>query len=194
MDSKILFASALIIATGASADPPPPSAVIAPSPGVDATPIQLTVPWSGPTGEGVSFGVEEGGWTGLFGSGLRIHVPIIRYFGFTLRGAWISNGSNPVGTPTGYVGGRLDLVGRSPVFLNLLRLYGGGGVDLFSAAGPGIDHTARWGGGGHFGFEFFLNKYSSFYLEVGGRGAFSDGSMPGGQTIVAGMNLYPFSS
>jgi hypothetical protein len=94
--------------------------------------------------------------------------------------------------PAYHAGGRLELVGRSPVFLNLVRIYGGGGVDLFSAFGNGVSHQAVVSGGGEFGFEFFLQRRFSFYLEVGGHGGIDSG-LPGGETVVAGMNLYPFS-
>jgi hypothetical protein len=192
--------------------------------------VQLSVPWSGPTGKGVSIGLEEGGWSGIFGPGLRVHVPFITTiggvnggsFGATLRGVFLSGAdSAPEAVPSNHVGGRLELVGRSPVFMNLVRLYGGGGLDLFSGIGttygfnsdtplcpgpvpknvsgptfstscPGASHKAVLSGGGEFGFEFFLHRRFSFFLEVGGWAGVDNG-LPGGETVVTGMNLYPFS-
>jgi hypothetical protein len=120
--------------------------------------------------------------------------PLGRYFGLTLRGTFITGTVAPTAdNPTDHIGGRLDFVGKSPVFLNLLRLYGGGGVEVFSATGPNINHNAQWSGGGQFGFEFFINQHAAFFLEVGGHGGIDTG-LPGGQTIVVGTNFYPFSS
>ncbi len=168
--------------------------------------VQLTVPWSGPTGKGVAFGLEEGGWSGAFGSGLRVHIPFVNFFGATVRGMFLTSPSttnisspNSTTAPTlttvlnDHAGGRIDLIGRSPVFLNLVRIYGGGGVEVFCAVGSGVNHQAVVSGGGQFGFEFFLQRRFSFYLEVGGHGGVDSG-LPGGETVVAGMNLYPFSS
>ena len=68
------------------AAPPPPPLVAPPAP--PAAPpvlivpsVQLTVPWAGPTGEGVSVGLEEGGWSGVWGTGLRVNVPFISNLG-----------------------------------------------------------------------------------------------------------------
>jgi len=177
---------------------PPPPPLPPPVPAVPS--VQLSVPWSGPTGQGVSFGFEEGGWSGVWGTGLRVHIPFVSTglgggFGATLRGLVLS-GPNPssAAAPQEHFGGRFELVGKSPVFLNLVRLYGGGGVEVFSAFGSSlVNREVQVSGGGQFGFEFFLHRKFSFYLEVGGHGGV-DGGLPGGETVVAGMNLYPFSS
>jgi hypothetical protein len=192
----------------APAPAPPAAPAPPPAPALVVPAVQLAVPWSGPTGEGVSIGLEEGGWSGVWGSGLRVHVPFVSSiggahqgsFGATVRGL-VLTGSNTstASTPADHFGGRLDLVGRSPVFLNLIRIYGGGGVEVFSAFGqppcprapcPGVTNVS---GGGQFGFEFFLHRRFSFYLEVGGHGGVDKG-LPGGETVIAGMNVYPFSS
>lgn len=191
--------------------PANPSVVETAPPGA-VQPLQFTVPWNGPTGRGVGIGFEEGAWAGVWGNGLRVFVPFFeqiggRYagsFGMNLRGlvffgssvdcsssaprspATCSNASND------HYGGRFELVGRSPVFLNLVRLYGGGGVELFSAFGSlAGDRSVQVGGGGQFGFEFFLNRRFSFYLEVGGHSGVGN-TLPGGETVIAGMNVYPF--
>jgi hypothetical protein len=214
---------------------PPPPPVIPPAPSSlpartsEALPppvpalatVQLAVPWGGPTGRGVSFGIEEGGWSGIFGPGLRVHVPFFSSiggsrgnggsFGATLRGVFLSGANaSPTAVPAEHAGGRLELIGRSPVFLNLVRLYGGGGVDLLAGIGssegfdtqirtsfagpplPVASHKAIFSGGGEFGFEFFLQRSFSFFLEVGGWGGVDNG-LPAGETVVAGMNVYPFS-
>ncbi len=168
-------------------EPPVPPVPPVPPPPMITPAVQLTVPWSGPTGQGISIGLEEGGWAGVYGSGLRVHIPFVPFFGVTARGLF----TNGASSSNAEFGGRLDLVGRSPVFLNLVRLYGGGGVEVFSEMESGL-RTPHLSGGGQFGFEFFLQRWMSFYLEVGGHGQV-DANLPGGETVVAGMNLYPFS-
>jgi hypothetical protein len=182
-----------------SAPPPPPA-----PPVLGVPSVQLAVPWTGLTGEGVGLGLEEGGWSGVWGTGLRIHIPFFSgvgeggnhggSFGATLRGLVLTGpNTSTAEAPADHFGGRLELVGRSPVFLNLLRIYGGGGVELFSAFGTGVSRKALVSGGGQFGFEFFLVRRFSFFLEVGGHGGV-DAGLPGGETVIAGMNVYPFSS
>ncbi len=189
----------------AAAPGPPAVAGSNPAPIETAPPVvvpsvQLTVPWTGPTGKGVSFGLEEGAWSGVWGTGLRVFVPFVEHLGgryagslgLTLRGLVLTGANtSTAAAPADHAGGRFELVGRSPVYLNLVRLYGGGGVEVFSAFGSGVDHEVKVGGGGQFGFEFFLNKRFSFYLEVGGHSGVDKG-LPGGETVVTGMNLYPF--
>jgi hypothetical protein len=65
-------------------------------------------------------------------------------------------------------------IGHGPVLLNVLRLYGGGGPQVFFPTGGANKKRANWGGGGHFGFEFFMLESTSFYLEVGGQGGARD--------------------
>jgi hypothetical protein len=88
------------------------------------------------------------------------------------------------------LGGRLEIVGHTPVFLDLVRLYGGGGPEIAArASGPG-EKKAAWGGGGHFGFEFFLKPQMSFFTEIGGH---AGNELTGGGTALAGMMFYPFT-
>jgi hypothetical protein len=182
----------------------PPQLVLAPEPAplvAEARPVELTVPWHGPTGKGVSIGLEEGAWSGVWGSGLRVFVPFFEQigghnagsFGMTVRGLVLTGANIPAPEAANHFGGRFELTGRSPVFLNLVRLYGGGGVEVLSPFGSGVASKALVGGGGHFGFEFFLNRRFSFFLEVGGHSGVDSG-LPGGETVIAGMNVYPFFS
>jgi hypothetical protein len=77
------------------------------------------------------------------------------------------------------------------VFLNLLRLYGGGGVQVFAPVTGTNSSKASVGGGGAFGFEFFLNDRLSWILEVGGSSG-AAGSNSSGATVTAGLQFYPF--
>src|ERR1035437_2112105 len=62
----------VLVTSGALAQAPAPAP--APSP-VESAPLAelnyLKLPWTGPTGRGFGFGIEEGGWSGAFGSGVR---------------------------------------------------------------------------------------------------------------------------
>jgi hypothetical protein len=198
-----------VVVLPAPAMPPPPAPPIA-----AVASLPMTIPWSGPTGEGVSFGIEEGGWSGVFGSGLRVHVPFFTVrgerekpnqsgsVGMTLRGLvftaptlansnvlTVTNGNEG---PAYHAGGRIELTGATPVFFNLIRIYGGGGVDVFSAIGTGVSHQPTVSGGGEFGFEFFNNRHVAYFIEIGGHGSVDTG-LPGGETVVAGIHFYPFS-
>jgi hypothetical protein len=191
---------------------PANATVVATPPPAEVQPMQLTVPWNGPTGRGVGIGFEEGAWAGVWGNGLRVFVPFYeaiggRYagsIGMNLRGLVFFGSGEACGTvnvvapiscssvTNDHYGGRFELIGRSPVFLNLVRLYGGGGVELFSVFGSDVsDHAVKVGGGGQFGFEFFLGRRFSFYLEVGGHSG-AGNYVQGGETVIAGMNVYPF--
>jgi hypothetical protein len=145
-------------------------------------------PSSSPAGRGVAFGFDNGLFGRAFEQSARIRLPIAEYFAVNLRG--IST-FGPMADDTRWeLGGRVELVGHTPVYLNLVRLYGGGGPEVAArATGPGDKKTA-FGGGGHFGFEFFLKPSMSFYAEIGGHGG---NELTAGGTAVAGMMFYPFT-
>jgi hypothetical protein len=163
----------------------------------------LRIPWTGESGTGVGFGYENGLWGPAFGVGVRVKVPLPwwgeseRYkrskedkgpyypWGVALRGVTTDNPS--------YVGARLDLFGQSPTLLNLVRIYGGGGPQVFAVHTTEKLSSASWGVGGAFGFEFFFARSTGFFIEVGGT--YLDTAYVHdltGAAIVAGMNVYPF--
>jgi hypothetical protein len=146
--------------------------------------------WSEPVGQGFSLAFENGAWGERWSQGLRIGVPLGRHAGVNARGLFLS-GIDPVddGPFTADAGGRIDVIGRSYPLLNVVRLYGGGGVQVFVPAFNLGDRKTRVGGGGHFGFEFFQSPYLSFFVEVGGQG----GLPAPGATILAGMAFYPWT-
>jgi hypothetical protein len=97
------------------------------------------------------------------------------------------------GAPQGAIGlgGRLELIGRTPVLLNLIRIYGGGGGGPFvDVAGPQKGQVTAEGGG-EFGFEFFLQPHFSFYSEIGGNACGVGTALCSGATVVAGLTWYP---
>lgn len=140
------------------------------------------------TGRGVGFGMDNGLFGRAFEQGARVHFPVLSFMDVNLRG--ISTLAPTEGDTRWELGGRLELVGHTPVFLNLVRLYGGGGPEIAAhASGPG-EKKAAWGGGGHFGFEFFLRPQMSFFTEIGGH---AGNELTGGGTALAGMMFYPFT-
>lgn len=150
----------------------------------DAPPAALTVPWLGPTGQGIGIGYEFGQLGQGFAQGLRLKVPIDGHWGIALRGL-TAIADDP---KRWSAGGRLDIYGQSPVFLNMVRIYGGGGGQVFHQIRGDHQGETRIGGGGQFGFEFFMAPHIGFFLEVGGAGG---GHLIGGATVMTGMTIYP---
>lgn len=160
-------------------------------PGFD-TSSDLLAPlnWREQSGQGVSFAYESGLWGSRWEQGLRFGVPFGRHFAVNLRALYTSDTSIEDDVPyTADLGGRLDFIGRSQPFLNLVRLYGGGGMQVFEPVFATEGRSTQIGGGGHFGFEFFCTPHYSFFLEVGGQG----GKPSAGATVLAGMAFYPWT-
>ncbi|MFO0728364.1 MAG: hypothetical protein U1E65_31580 [Myxococcota bacterium] len=149
----------------------------------------LRVPWTEPSGQSLSFAYDNGSWGGNWTQSVRVFVPFGDHFGGLARGLVMFGG--PTFGERIDVGGRLELIGRSPVLLNFVRLYGGGGISLMSPV-HGVDKPQLTvGGGGQFGFEFFMTPHIAWTLEVGGNSGSQDG-FGSGATILAGINIYPF--
>lgn len=114
-------------------------------------------------------------------------MPFGRYFGLHVRAISV------IGDPgTGFqwnVGGRVELFGQTPVFLDRMRFYGAGGVQAFYPVRGSAAPVLLWGGAGEFGFEFFLTRRAAFFIEIGGSGA---NPLVSGGTALAGINVYPF--
>ena len=140
------------------------------------------------TGRGVSLGFDNGLFGRAYEQGVRLRVPILEHFDLALRG--VSAFGDREGELGWYAGGRAEIIGHSPVYLNLVRVYGGGGPEVTTRLqGSGGDKTLI-GGGGEFGFEFFVSPRISFFAEIGGR---AGDDLTGGGTAIAGMMLYPFA-
>jgi hypothetical protein len=143
-----------------------------------------------PTGRGVGFGLDNGLFGRAYAQGLRVRFPLGDQFAFNLRG--ISTFGMAEDEARWELGGRAEFIGHTPVYYNLVRLYGGGGPEIATrVAGPGPRDKTRFGGGGHFGFEFFLTPGMSFFAEIGGHAG--DG-LTGGGTVLGGMMFYPFTA
>jgi hypothetical protein len=155
-----------------------------------ASDLLAPLSWPEQSGQGVSLAYESGLWGSWWQQGLRVGVPFDRHFAVHLRAVYVSDTSvEEDASCTADVGGRLDFIGRSMPFFNVLRLYGGGGIQVFEPVFATEGRNTQIGGGGHFGFEFFCTPHYSFFLEVGGQG----GKPSPGATILAGMAFYPWT-
>jgi hypothetical protein len=145
--------------------------------------------WESEPGQSVALGYDNGAWGGWWSQGLRLGIPLGRHYALHARGLYLTEMDLNDAPYTADAGGRLELIGRSHVFLNFVRLYGGGGVQYFQPVFGTEGRRAWFGGGGQFGFEFFFSPKYSVFLEVGGQG----GKPAPGATVVAGMNFYPWN-
>ena len=134
----------------------------------DPAPATVEAPSTDPTGRGVAVGLENGLWANGFASGLRLRVPLKPSWGLTVRALGVYRQRDVVIDAT-YTGiGSLEMYGCTPVYLNLLRIYGGGGPRVgYRLAGPG-DGEVVIGGGGQAGLEAFIRPWMSFTFELGG--------------------------
>ena len=157
------------------------------------------LPWRGPSGRGLAIGYDMGAWGTLFGQGLRLKVPFgsspgPRNWGVLLKGLMLHeevyDAANDEKSIEFYLGGRLEFFGQSDVLLNVVRVYGGGGVQRFT----NTPHLPRkgWGGGGQAGFEFFYWRAGSFFIEIGGHSGVAR-QRDSHALVLAGMHLYPWS-
>ena len=159
----------------------------APEAPVDSAPAKLELPWSESSGGTLAVGIGVGSWGGVFTQTLEIHAPFMDYFGASLKLASLMDWN----VERSDMGGRLELFGSTPVYLNIMRLYGGGGIQIFYPIDGVPDKELSFGGGGHFGFEFFLNSRFAWTLEVGGSSG-AGGSFGAGATILGGCRAYLF--
>lgn len=149
----------------------------------------LLVPWKETTGIGFGIGYDHGFWGGSWAQSVRLKIPIHKHWNIIARGILVvrdqpesdDNNSDLV------LGGRIELHGQSRVLLNVIRLYGGGGIQIFAPVDGSEKESIS--GGGQFGFEFFFSSEYSFYIEIGGNGGALELS---GATVVAGLQIYPF--
>jgi hypothetical protein len=151
---------------------------------------RVRIPWSDDSGKGFGLAYDNGSWGNQWMQGLRLKIAFHDHFGANLRGIALF-GSAPSFGDRIDLGGRLEFYGCSPVFLNFVRLYGGGGLSVLSPVHGVADAKVAIGGGGYFGFEVFQLPWMSWILEVGGNSGSQD-SFGAGATITAGIQFYPF--
>ena len=154
-------------------------------------PAWMHVPSTDPTGQGLAIGYDLGLWGRATGDSIRLRVPFLHQHWCVVAralGALGQKGTAGTNDRALDYGGSFELQGQSDVYLNLMRLYGGGGVEvLHGYRGPDEGRTA-WTGRYEFGFEFFLGPRMSFTLEVGGNGLGT--TLTEGPMIFAGLNIY----
>jgi len=109
-----------------------------------------------------------------FGLGLNITSP---YFGHDkiavrLRGNLMFNENvqNANTTWTPYFSMSLGLIGVGGKVGDFIRLYGEGGIIGIKPSNEFSTQNFVFGGYGLFGFEFFMNNSSNYFIEIGGVG------------------------
>ncbi len=130
-----------------------------------------------------SIGITNGMWGSAWGSDVHVDVPfgprVGQFYGARIRAIVVDTSVNPAVAPG------LELFGRSPVMMGVLRMYGGGGVHVWIDTVTG---DVLPGGGGHMGFEGFVSPNMAFLMEIGGQG--SDLVGIGGASFLTGIHFY----
>ncbi len=160
---------------------------------------EIQLPWNEPAGRGPSIGYNFGLWGGENGLAVHLRFPLGlthpgHHWGLDVRGILLTENYhdfalNKIESRRSY-GLRVGLFGQSEVFLNLFRVFGGGGA-IYVEHGKGPS-APNWVGTGGFGIEFFIWRAVSYYMQIEGRSrilAQEDNFI----TFVAGVQLYPFS-
>jgi hypothetical protein len=183
MFRTIALAAALAVAPLAQAEAPPENGPLATQAVVDTVNDHFT---------GVGIGMDHGLWGTRYGSSLKLDLPfghgkIGKVFGVRLRSVVVHNDDDGQFSPIGMAGA--ELFGRTPVFLGLVRLYGGGGFYYgkplaIEGAEPALI------GGGHYGMEFAASPRLAFTLEVGGQGPIHPDEVDAGASVMAGTTVY----
>jgi hypothetical protein len=147
---------------------------------------------------GVGIGLDMGFWgQSHYAQSLKIDIPfgwrIGQFFGMRVRGIMVYSdrdaGLDTVADPV--FDGGLELFGRSPVWLGLLRVYGGGGAWVGVRLNPSdVGRTWNVGGGGHFGVEFALAPRASLQVEIGGQAPGHALGYDAGASVMAGVMIY----
>jgi len=124
--------------------------------------------------KGLGFGFQINQFQKDFGLGLNFTTP---YFGYDkialrLRGNLMFNEHihNLATTWTPYTNLSLGLIGVGGTIGDFIRLYGESGVIGLLPSADFSSKKFEFGGYGLFGFEFFMNKYINYFIELGGIG------------------------
>jgi len=144
-----------------------------------------------------SFGFSLQDWNQDFGMGISITSPWFLYqkASIKLSGNVLFKEDNQWEP---YYAVRLGCIGGSFMESADIRLYGEGGV-LFLFPTQTFDSSSfRFGGYGHFGFEFFLSTKkwaSSYFIELGSNGinatTNTGNSYVNGFSAACGFRIYP---
>jgi hypothetical protein len=123
---------------------------------------------------GIGFGFQLNQFQRDFGLGLNLTSP---YFAndkiaIRLRGNLMYNESvqNSITTWVPYSNVSLGIIGVGGKIGDYIRLYGEGGVIGLIPSDKFSTQQFVLGGYGLFGFEFFMNNSSNYFIEIGGIG------------------------
>lgn len=124
---------------------------------------------------GFGFGFHLNQFQRDFGMGINVTSPFFAddKLAFRVQGniLWLQH-PDPEGisTWTDYNNITFGLVTVSGVIKNFVRLYSEGGLLLLFPSEDFSSEKIELGGYGFFGFEFFTDKRSNYFLEIGGMG------------------------
>ncbi len=109
-----------------------------------------------------------------FGLGLDFSSPYFVHdrIAVRLRGNYMFNEhiKNSKTTWTPYSNISLGLVGVAGKVGNFIRLYGEGGIIGIFPSNEFSSKKSAFGGYGLFGYEFYMNNSSNYFIEIGGVG------------------------
>lgn len=129
-----------------------------------------------------------------FGLGLNLTSPFFanNRFAFRMRGnfMWHQHLDSTNTTWTPYSNLSLGIIGVGGEIGNFARLYGEGGIVGLLPSSDFSSEDAVFGGYGLFGFEFFMNNASNYFIEIGGigTGATAD-KIPGNPIYSNGLTI-----
>lgn len=119
---------------------------------------------------------------------VRGYIPLSTYFAINARVFYIPNSDS---THDKSIGFRPELILRSMVVLNVVRVYCGFGPQFFYGI-SGLDKSTHdISGGWEIGIEVFAHPQISAHLEIGTGGG-TVGGIGAGSTFGAGFQFYPF--
>jgi hypothetical protein len=143
---------------------------------------------------GFGIGYDNGLWGRGFAQGIKLDIPfglrVGQFIGLRIRSVIV----HPLehGAPYDPVfDNGIEIFGRGPVLLGVLRLYGGGGVWVGIRPSPTAEGRS-WGigGGGHVGIEGRMAERVSLTFEIGGQGPAHALGLDSGASIMGGTMVY----
>jgi len=141
--------------------------------------LATTVQAQAPVNEGFALGFNLNQYQRDFGFGLNVTSPSFANGNLVIRASanlqYLQHVpvDGTAETWTGYGAFRLGLANVARSIADGVRLYGEGGAMLLLPNDEFSDEGARIGAYGLFGFEFYMNPSSSFFLEAGGLGIYA---------------------
>jgi len=127
-----------------------------------------------PINRGLGLGFQLSQFQRDFGIGLNFTSPYFanEKIAVRLKGNLVYNENiqNSITKWTPYSNLSIGLVGASGKIGDYIRLYGEGGILGLLPSNEFSSNQFEFGGYGIFGFEFFMNNTSNYFIEIGGVG------------------------